>query len=80
MPCCDGRDEIEQEYREKQAAKVEAVLCAVVTAFGLGQVIENIDLTECGRFGSGNGGRNTSARTRFNGECERPAPHMSCTE
>ena len=35
MPCYDGRDEIEREYREDQAAKVEAVLCAVVTALGL---------------------------------------------
>ena len=48
MPCYDGRDEIERKYQAAQAAKIEAVLCAVVTALGLEQVIENIDLAECG--------------------------------
>jgi hypothetical protein len=35
MPYYNGRDEIEQKYQERLAAKVEAVLCAVVTALGL---------------------------------------------
>ena len=48
MPCYDGRDHVSDEYEKGKAAKVEAVLCSVVTAYGLEQVIENINLAECG--------------------------------
>lgn len=49
MPCYDGRDEHERLYRDRQAAaRVEAVLCAVVTAFALKNVLANINLAECG--------------------------------
>jgi len=47
MHCYNGRDEIERKYQDAKAAKVEAVLCAVVTAYGLEQVLGDIDLTEC---------------------------------
>ena len=42
MPCYDARDE------ERQAAKVETVLCAVVTAFGFERVLDQINPAECG--------------------------------
>jgi hypothetical protein len=35
VPCYGGRDEIKQKYQTKKAARVEAVLCAVVRAYGL---------------------------------------------
>jgi hypothetical protein len=48
MPCYEGRDEIERKYQDAKAARVEVVFVAVVTAFGVERVIENVDLTECG--------------------------------
>jgi hypothetical protein len=37
-------------YRDEQAARVEAVPCAVVTAYGLEKMLDDIDidLDECG--------------------------------
>ena len=48
MPCYDGRDEIERKYQDAKAAKLEALLCAEVIAYGPNVVLDDIDLTECG--------------------------------
>ena len=47
MPCYDGSREDARIDRET-ARKVEAALCAVITAFGGRRVFNEIDFTECG--------------------------------
>lgn len=47
MPCYDGCREDERQDRET-ARKVEATLCAVITAFGGRRVFHEIDFAECG--------------------------------
>jgi hypothetical protein len=47
MPCYDGSREDARIDRET-AKKVEAALCAVITAFGGRRVFHEIDFTECG--------------------------------
>jgi len=49
MPCYDASAEYDRKYRDAQAVKVEAVLCAVVTTFGLERVLGDIDLVTWGR-------------------------------
>jgi hypothetical protein len=47
MPCYDGRDEIERKCRDKKTARVEAVLGAVVSSFGLDRVLYHVNPAEC---------------------------------
>lgn len=41
MPCYDDRTEIE-------TSKMEAILCAIVTHFGVDSLLDQIDFTKCG--------------------------------